>query len=123
MTENAERRRIRIIAVPDGEAPAWVRQKWVGLELPTFEHAEGPLTVTGYGVVTGPPPTSLEQFDAGYRGRLQIVSGFCVKTSEAIAILQHVSPEAATWWRENIAGAPVFNDFLIFDKGSCLVLT
>src|SRR5712664_1703512 len=25
---------IRIFAVPPGEAPAWVREKWVGLELP-----------------------------------------------------------------------------------------
>jgi len=26
--------RIRVIAVPAGEAPPWVREKWVGLELP-----------------------------------------------------------------------------------------
>ena len=25
---------VRIVAVPPGEAPLWVRQRWVGLDLP-----------------------------------------------------------------------------------------
>ena len=30
---------IRIIGVPPGEAPLWVREKWVGLELPLTRHS------------------------------------------------------------------------------------
>jgi len=122
MAANSEPTLVRIIAVPKGEAPDWVREKWVGLELPTFEQIRGPHTLTGWGVVTGPPPTSLEQFDAGYRGRLQVMSGFCVKTTDAIAILNSASPEAAAWWRENFLRSGAFNDFLMFEKECCLAL-
>jgi hypothetical protein len=30
---------IRIIAVPPGEAPLWVREKWVGLDLPVARYS------------------------------------------------------------------------------------
>jgi hypothetical protein len=30
---------VRIVAVPPGEAPLWVRQKWVGLDLPVVRYA------------------------------------------------------------------------------------
>ena len=30
---------IRIIAAPPGEAPLWVRQKWVGLDLPVARYS------------------------------------------------------------------------------------
>ena len=30
---------VRIVAVPLGEAPLWVREKWVGLELPLTRYA------------------------------------------------------------------------------------
>lgn len=30
--------KIRIIKVPSGEAPEWVREAWVGLEIPTLEN-------------------------------------------------------------------------------------
>ena len=30
---------VRIIAAPPGEAPLWVRQKWVGLDLPVTRYA------------------------------------------------------------------------------------
>jgi hypothetical protein len=30
---------VRIIAVPPGEAPLWVREKWVGVELPVARYS------------------------------------------------------------------------------------
>ena len=30
---------VRIIAAPPGEAPLWVRQKWVGLDLPVARYS------------------------------------------------------------------------------------
>ena len=45
--------RIRIVSVPAGQAPLWVRQKWVGLELPlSLRHT--PVTTFTRGVLTKP---------------------------------------------------------------------
>ena len=43
--------RIRIIAVPPEEAPAWVREKWVGLELPLARWSSSPIAGGTYGVL------------------------------------------------------------------------
>ena len=40
-------RMIRITSVPTGEAPVWVREKWVGLELPTMGLAQARIYCTG----------------------------------------------------------------------------
>jgi hypothetical protein len=109
--------RIRIIAVPSGEAPLWVREQWVGLELP-ISGGPGPQTLTGYGVLSGPPPLSLEQFEAGRRGRLEVTTGYCVRTEAAIEALEAVSTEAAAWWKSTIE-RPIAMPFLMFDKACC----
>lgn len=44
---------IRITSVPPGEAPLWVREKWLGLELPIYGLAL-PRIYNTVGVVTGP---------------------------------------------------------------------
>jgi hypothetical protein len=113
----AEHGKIRIIAVPRGEAPLWVREQWVGLELPVSGNP-GPQTLTGYGVLSGPPPLSLEQFEAGHRGRLAVVTGYCVSTGAAIDILEGVSAEAAEWWKSTLARS-VAMPFLMFEKECC----
>ena len=38
---------IKIIATPPGEAPAWVREAWVGLIMPVAEYDEPPATIIG----------------------------------------------------------------------------
>ena len=44
--------RIRIVAVPAGEAPQWVRETWVGIELPlALRQAHN---VHTFGVLSGP---------------------------------------------------------------------
>src|SRR3981189_3195245 len=89
---------VRIIAVPPGEAPLWVREKWVGLELPLLRwRAAG--TFIGFGAVSG-PRTCLAQIWALLRGRSHRIYGFAVDASRAVEILARASPEAATWWRE-----------------------
>ncbi|WP_146184063.1 MULTISPECIES: hypothetical protein [unclassified Caulobacter] len=119
MPPAVEYSKARIIAVPEGEAPLWIREKWLGLELPLAEGNRRPQTLTGYGVITGPPPLSLEQFDGGVRGRLQVRSGFCVSSLEAIKVLETASPEAANWWRATLVHAPLRDAFLMFDTVCC----
>ena len=46
-------RTIRIISIPPGEAPLWVREKWVGLELPLTRHS-APGAFYAYGALSIP---------------------------------------------------------------------
>lgn len=97
----AELRSIRIVAVPDGEAPLWVREKWRGLELPLARGEDKPDTVHTSGVLSGPR----NRFVAllwGLMGRLKKETGFAVEVAAALDILEPTAPEAARWWRENV---------------------
>jgi hypothetical protein len=76
----------RIIAVPPGQAPLWVRQAWVGLVLPMDKPPSVPSIVPRIGAVTstfvgGVTPTK-----------------FSVKFRTALPILRKANPEAANWW-------------------------
>jgi hypothetical protein len=90
--------RIRIVSVPAGQAPLWVRQKWVGLELPlSLRHT--PVTTFTRGVLTKP---SL----AGFlwrlvRGKAETATGYAVEAGRAVAILEASHPDAAHWWQQN----------------------
>jgi|GEM_PF-2409638 hypothetical protein len=79
---------IKIIKIPEGEAPFEVRQAWVGLTLPCepvfgYPKLESPER----GVVTGQPNQSRR-------------SVFLVPVVSALEILEQSDPEAAQWWRE-----------------------
>lgn len=55
--DNAKRRkryRVRIVAVPPGEAPDWVREKWVGLDLTLAQSRPTPQRLYTAGVLSGP---------------------------------------------------------------------
>jgi len=95
-------RKVRIVAVPPGEAPLWVREKRVGLELPLAQSSARPLTNRAAGVLSGSGPRSIfaalaRCFTVG----LNRERGFVVEASVAIQILEGTAPEAATWWRPN----------------------
>jgi hypothetical protein len=92
---------IRITNVPPGEAPQWVREKWVGLVLPLATCRSKPRMAYTSGVLSGPP----NRFAAiwwGLRGRLERQSGYAVDASAALAILERTAPDAASWWRANV---------------------
>ena len=108
---------VRIIAVPPGEAPLWVREKWVGLDLPLL-HRPPARTFIGIGAVSG-PRSGLAQIWALLRGRSQRIYGFVVDASRAVDILDHASPEAAAWWRENAAELILPRRGLIFHAEVC----
>jgi hypothetical protein len=90
---------IRIIATPPGEAPLWVREQWVGLELPLIEPE--PRSFHSFGVISR-PKSYVYQLWAIYRGRSQRIVGFAVPARVAVDILESASEAAAAWWKENL---------------------
>src|SRR5688500_2403497 len=104
---------IQITAVPPGEAPLWVREKWVGLRLPLLQRPSTPLVFHTFGVLTG-PKTFLGALFAFFRGQLKRESGYCVNVRVAVDALASHSPEAAAWWRENTPHMFKATRFFIF---------
>jgi hypothetical protein len=107
---------VRIIARPEGEAPEWVRDAWIGLELPLV-HA-GAVETLGFGVLTGPKYRWVESLLCRL-GRAQRVCGYVVPADEAVERLAGKSPEAARWWRENAARYTQPGAAFVFDVPAC----
>jgi hypothetical protein len=108
-----------IVSVPPGEAPLWVREKWVGLELPL--HYSGPKTCFTLGVLSM-PSTWLGQLWALLRGRAERVSGYVVEGSGAVDILERSSPEAAAWWHKNAPQHVAPKRYIMFHVSVCRVV-
>ena len=87
-------RYIRIIAIPAGEAPLWVREKWVGLELPLADGKNAAQQVFTSGVLSGPRNRFLAII-WGLLGRLKVQSGYPVYVNEALGVLEQTAPDAA----------------------------
>lgn len=96
-------KKIRIVDVPPGDAPEWVRKEWVGLELP---------------VATAAPEDSLQIGVLG--GEPQNLGGYPVESKIAVEILSKKSPEAAQWWKENFSFTLM--PWLVFKKEVCKVI-
>jgi hypothetical protein len=104
---------IQITMVPAGEAPLWVREKWVGVVLPVVDRS--PRRVMGHGVLSG-PATWIGGLFAWLTGRLQPYTGYLVESRTAIAILEASSPEAAGWWKENGAHSLRPRRYFVFQE-------
>jgi len=107
---------LRITSVPPGEAPLWVREKWLGLSLPLAQRKSPPLTLQVSGVLTG--PKSFVYGVIGFLlGRYEKQSGYVIETLAAIEVLAQSSPEAAAWWRENVPHLIKPRRFFVFQQG------
>ncbi|MEK8048500.1 hypothetical protein [Ideonella margarita] len=93
-------RTLQITNVPDGEAPQWVREMWVGLSVPIAQRDPSPLSVWTFGVLSGPRNIVLCWL-AYFKGDLRKARGYLVEVPNAIDALAVKSPEAAAWWRTN----------------------
>jgi hypothetical protein len=111
---------VRIVAVPPGEAPLWVREKWVGLDLP-LARSEFAKTWPTFGALSG-PRTCLAQLCEHVRGRSDPIHGFAVEASLAVDILNRSSPEAAAWWHENAAELILPARYLVFHSEVCEIV-
>lgn len=115
-------RNIRIIATPPGQAPLWVRDKWVGLQLPlAARYPQRRLRSVSSGVLDG-PPTFLGFLGRLFRGRLSMTEGFAVDSAQAIAILESKHPDAATWWNSNTPRLIKTNRCFVFQNDVCEVI-
>ncbi|MBC7526981.1 MAG: hypothetical protein H7308_05475 [Chthonomonadaceae bacterium] len=107
---------IRVIGVPDGEAPHYIRSAWVGCVLPL--DPLGPLYATlqdTEGVLSGTRKTAFTRLFA----RVKQVPGYSVLVSDALEALALHNPVAAQWWRENVPHLIEANGTLIFEASVC----
>ena len=109
--------KIRIVAVPPGEAPFWVRQEWVGLELPLTRYVR-PQRALIFGVTSG-PSTRLGQIWNIVMGRAGRAVGFAVDGARAVEILEARNPDAARWWREHAPHCVAPERYLLFHEHVC----
>ena len=99
--------RVRITRRPDGEAPEWVRQAWVDLELPCDSIVGYPDGGMDRGVITQAPVTQNE-------------SGVSVPQDLALAVLHETDPNAAAWWRAY--GFPRPDEYFGFEEDEFEIL-
>ena len=109
--------RIRIVALPPGEAPQWVREAWIGLELPT-EAERG--VYRAIGVSSG--LSFLDQLWRSIAGKGEMIDGYVVEARRAVEILAAANPAAAAWWRQNTPQLLAQNRRFIFNKDVCEVV-
>ena len=93
---------IRIIATPPGQAPEWVRNEWIGVEIPLTEQLSGGLQ---FGVLGG---------------QAENVNGYQVNGSDAFRALEKKSNAAAMWWLNEAPWA--LANKLVFAKDVCVVI-
>ena len=108
--------RIRIVRRPEGEAPAWVRDAWIGVELELL-HPE-PVTSQGFGVLTA-PRTIWAYWWRRLTGRIDSFSGYVVGAPEAIWRVEARNPTAANWWRTQAKDMVQPGRAFIFDLAAC----
>ena len=91
---------IRIVGVPDGEAPLWVREEWVGLSLPLAQSGTSVRTYFTSGVLTAPKGL-LSFLIYITRRRGQTGNRFSCRCRDRSCGLAEKNLEAAAWWQEN----------------------
>jgi hypothetical protein len=107
---------VRVVRRPEGEAPEWVRDAWIGLELPLLD-AE-PHTAMTMGVLST-PRTRLGWWWAGLRGRHQRITGYAVPADVAVRLVEARNPTAAIWWRANVGWSVRPGAAFLFDLPAC----
>jgi hypothetical protein len=111
---------IRVTSTPPGEAPLWVRESWVGLELQAYGNK--PSTCKTVGVASG-PRSRLGIIWHLLRGRTSKTVGYVVESRIALSTLETRSPKAAAWFRDN---APLYlrpGSYFVFHGHSCTIVS
>lgn len=111
--------RIRITSVPPGDAPLWVREKWVGVELTSVLGASSNIFPAA-GVLA--PPSFFASLWRLITGQSRKVNGYPVRVTSAIEELDKACPEAAMWWRENTPQLLSPSRLFVFDAKACEVV-
>jgi len=77
--------KIKIISIPDGGAPFWVRQAWIGIELEAEPDTEAP--VLGIKMVSVEGPVVV----------VDKINGYVVKVGYALEMLKSYNEKAYEW--------------------------
>jgi hypothetical protein len=102
--------------VPPGEAPEWVREKWVGLKLPLAQSTADSRIVMAGGVLTA-PRSFFARLVALFTGRFHPAEGYVVDATAALSVLEAAHPEAAAWWKEHTPHMFRAGRTFVFAKG------
>jgi hypothetical protein len=113
---NAPAFKVRIVRAPAGEAPEWVREAWVGLELPLACLTE--VSVETGGVLSG-PTHRWGWWWKRLTGRTERTTGWVVDSARAIALLSRTRPDAADWWRTHAPRFTQSDSQFVFDSPAC----
>lgn len=108
-------RSVRIISTPPGDAPLWVREKWIGLDLPIV----GNVSRRSLALSIDTKSTALSHWWAVLRRRTEIIHGYHVEAQRAVDILSETSPEAANWWRQNCPDMLRGDRHFVFHAEAC----
>ena len=114
-------RYIRITAVPEGAAPKWVREKWLGLELPLVIKQKKTRKFFTRSVLENPDGL----FGALRRiltGKSEKQDGYAVATLAAIAVLEKADVDAAAWWKQNTPQLLKPGQFFVFKSDCCYLM-
>ncbi len=107
---------LTIVKRPIGEAPEWVRDAWIGLQLPLARR--GQRTWWTHGVLTGQKGWLAITW-ALVTGELESTSGYAVSAATAVELLSKNNGRAAKWWRQNAATRITKGKLFIFDAAAC----
>jgi hypothetical protein len=113
--------KIRIVQLPIGAAPSWIRQAWVGLELSVVRSARSRAYLT-FDVLRGPKSHLGDLWDL-LRGKARRITGYPVYAGSAVDALAASSPDAANWWRENAPHLLRPGRMFLFNEDACSPLT
>ena len=110
---------VEIVRAPEGEAPLWVREAWVGLTLPLVPGYPGKRRMPSFGVLSGPFGW-WGQLRERLSGRVGTVEGYVVDRDQAYALLGAHRPDALAWWREECPGINAMpGGAFVFDAPAC----
>jgi hypothetical protein len=112
---------IRIVQPPIGGAPSWVRQAWVGLELPVVRNTRCRAYRT-FDVLRG-PKSLLGELWGLLRGKARRKTGYPVYAGSAVDVLAASNPDAANRWRENAPHLLRPGGMFLFNEDACSPLT
>jgi hypothetical protein len=102
---SASVRRVRIKALPPGEAPEDIRRAWIGLELPIANGQADGRSRGVFGVLSNEPVSCCQ--------------GYSVDGAQAVRILAAKAPDAAAWWRRNAPHTLIGGYQLVFPAYVC----
>jgi hypothetical protein len=106
---------IRIVRKPIGDAPDWVREAWVCLELPSAR--KQPANFRGVSVLDAPSWLTAVQVLLGLA--CQRRHGYLVPAMRAFELLSQQNESAAAWWRQHTPHLTRRGKYLLFDDQAC----